>query len=266
MSTSGRVQRRGLAVTPLLVVALLCAVAALVVGVLMLNRMAGTDLSPPQESGTPAGVGTNGEIVVGPQGTVAVDYYYDYFCDSCRTLEKGLMVPILQMQRAGFAHVNYHPLTQNDGKTPESDYSSRSAGAAYCVANDSPEAFERFHEALMAHMPGSPQPGLRNNTLTDLARQAGADGTVGECVTQDRYEPFARVMTGQAALSGVSSTPQLFVAGRPIPLRLQTVEGVRALIMMESGFLSREELPWLDEDEVQRGTPAAVPGGTAVPW
>lgn len=259
-------RQRGIRCTPLLVVTLLCALAALAVGGLMLSRMAAEDVSSSRQAGPPAGVGTNGEIVVGPQNTVAVDYYYDYFCQSCRALEKGLMQPILQMQHAGFAHVNYHPLTQNDGKTPESDYSSRAAGAAYCVANDSPEAFERFHEALMAHMPDSPQPGLRNNTLTDLARQAGADGAVGECVTQDRYEPFAREMTVQAALAGVSRTPQLFVAGKPIPPRLQTPQGVRALILLEAGLLPEEKLPWLPADEVPWDTPAAVPGGTAVPW
>ena len=63
------------------------------------------------------------------------------------------MADINQLIDSGAIAADYYMVAILDSPST-ADYSSRSAGAAYCVADESKEAFRRFHAALYAQQPG----------------------------------------------------------------------------------------------------------------
>ena len=82
------------------------------------------------------------------------------------------------------------------------NYSSRAAGAAYCVADVSTEAFRRFHVALFARQPSETAATFPTDTqLAETARQAGADDA--DCIISERYSPMVQSL---AQATGIKST------------------------------------------------------------
>ena len=77
--------------------------------------------------------------------------------------------------------------------------------AAYCVADESKDAFRRFHAALYAQQPGETGASFPDNSqLIEVARQAGAGGRVPDCINKGKYVPMVQ---GLAAATGTQSTP-----------------------------------------------------------
>jgi protein-disulfide isomerase len=80
------------------------------------------------------------------------------------------------------------------------------------VADESTEAFRRFHAALYAQQPEEGVgPFPDNSRLTEVARQAGAAGKVPECISSGRYTEMAK---GLAAATNVQSTPTIRINGQ----------------------------------------------------
>lgn len=195
------------------------------------------------ELGPPVGVGTNGAIKVGAPGAADVDFYFDYFSPSSRTFDTDVVSVARAMQRAGFANVSYHPLARQDGKERDANFSTRAAGAAYCVADRSPLAFTDFHLRLFQRQPADRLPGLRNDELTQLAIDVGAPPEIRSCISGDRYEDYVAEMTQRAAEEGRVGFPALYVGGKLVPKYLLTPDGVRSLILVEGGFMNPDRLP-----------------------
>ena len=79
------------------------------------------------------------------------------------------------------------------------DYSSRAGNAAYCVADESNDAFRRFHTALYTKDIQPSESGTSfpdNAKLTELAREAGVVGKVPR-VHQGRQVPADGRRTGR---------------------------------------------------------------------
>lgn len=113
----------------------------------------------------------------GVQGAIAADYY---------------MVAILD-----------RPQNQN--------YSSRAGSAAYCVADESTDAFRRFHAALYALQPSETATTYpTDRQLAETAREADAKDTAFDCVKSSRN---IGLVQGLADATGISATPTLRVNG-----------------------------------------------------
>lgn len=197
----------------------------------------------PAYSSPPAGVGVDGGINVGFDNTTTVDLYFDYGCPECFADDMPLLKAAREMQRAGFANITYHPMVTLDKVRAGSDYSSRLAGAAYCVVNHAPDSFTAFHDALVAVTPENYRPGLSNPQLFDMAKKAGAGPEVDTCITSDTYEPYAAQMTVRALDQEIDSVPALLVDGEPVPAHLRTPKGMRAFILYKDGVMSEDRLP-----------------------
>jgi protein-disulfide isomerase len=79
------------------------------------------------------------------------------------------------------------------------------------VADESTEAFRRFHGALYAQQPEEGVgPFPDNSRLTEVARQAGVAGKVPDCISSGRYTEMAK---GLAAATKVQSTPTIRING-----------------------------------------------------
>jgi protein-disulfide isomerase len=93
------------------------------------------------------------------------------------------------------------------------NYSSRAGAAALCVADESMEAFRRFHTALFTTQVQPDERGTSfpdNAKLIEYARQAGVVGKVPDCINSGKY--LSKV-SGEAAAANVTATPTIKING-----------------------------------------------------
>jgi protein-disulfide isomerase len=135
--------------------------------------------------------------------------YEDFLCPACGNFEKQFGPTVSKLIDSGAVAADYYMVAILDRQG--GGYSSRSSNAAYCVADESTDAFRRFHAALYAQQPEEGVgPFPDNARLIEVARQAGVAGGVPECINSGRYEEMAG---GLAAATGVNSTPTIRING-----------------------------------------------------
>jgi protein-disulfide isomerase len=146
----------------------------------------------------------------GIEPKLVLSVYEDPLCPHCGAFEKAFGPTISKLIDGGAIAVDYY-LVGILNSASNQNYSSRASGAAYCVADESTEAFRRFHAALYAQQPseaGGTYP--TNAQLIETARQAGASGKVPECIDKGRYVEMA---SGMAEATEINATPTVRVNG-----------------------------------------------------
>lgn len=139
-----------------------------------------------------------------------VSLYEDFLCPACRSFEEQFGPTISQLIDSGAIAADYYMVSILD-RPQNQNYSSRAAGAAYCVASESKEAFRRFHAALYSQQPSETGTNYPDNArLVEIARQAGAAGNVPECINNGT---FVDMVSGLAAATEVQSTPTIRING-----------------------------------------------------
>jgi protein-disulfide isomerase len=141
---------------------------------------------------------------------VVLGLYEDFLCPVCGKFETQFGPTVNKLIDTGAVAADYYMVAildrQGDG------YSSRASNAAYCVADESTDAFRRFHAALYAQQP---QEGVGpfpdNARLIEVARQAGVAGGVADCINKGRYSDMAK---GLAGATGVQATPTIRINGQ----------------------------------------------------
>ncbi len=149
--------------------------------------------------------------------------YADYLCPFCAQFESANGSQIMQWVAEGKARLEYHPIAFLDRLSQGSNYSTRAANAAACVADVAPDAIPAFNDLLFANQPAEGSSGLSDSQLIAYAQQAGSDD-VTDCVEDQRYAGWVadateRSTTGQnvpedAIPKNVTSTPTVFVDGQ----------------------------------------------------
>jgi protein-disulfide isomerase len=142
-----------------------------------------------------------------------VSFYEDFLCPACGNFERGFGPTVSKLIDSGAIAADYYIVgllsrPQND------DYSSRAGNAAYCVADESIDAFRRFHTALYTK---EIQPSEAGTTFPDdaklieLAREAGVVGKVPDCIKAGKYIPM---VDGLATAAGIHATPTIRINGQ----------------------------------------------------
>lgn len=149
----------------------------------------------------------------GTEPKAVLSLYEDFQCPHCRSFEQAMGPTINKLIDSGAVATDYHLVAILD--TPTNDnYSTRSANAAYCVAEEdttpTKEAFRRFHGALFAQQPDEGAPAPDNASLIETARQAGVAGGVAECINNGNYDDM---VGGLAAAANINSTPSVRING-----------------------------------------------------
>ncbi|MGE2733888.1 DsbA family protein [Mycolicibacterium vaccae] len=143
-----------------------------------------------------------------PKALVSV--YEDFLCPHCGAFEAQFGPTINKLIDSGAIAVDYYMVGILD-RAQNKNYPSRAGSAAYCVADESVDAFRRFHSALFAQQPGEVGGAYPDNKrLIELARQAGVTGTVPECINKGTYEDMVR---GLASATEIKSTPSVRING-----------------------------------------------------
>jgi len=142
-----------------------------------------------------------------------VSFYEDFLCPACGNFERGFGPTVSKLIDSGAIAADYYMVgllsrPQND------DYSSRAGNAAYCVADESIDAFRRFHTALYTTdiQPSETSTTFPDNArLIELAREAGVVGKVPDCIKAGKYTPM---VDGLAAAAGIHATPTIRINGQ----------------------------------------------------
>jgi protein-disulfide isomerase len=142
-----------------------------------------------------------------------VTFYEDFLCPACGNFERGFGPTVSKLIDTGAIAADYYMVgllsrPQND------DYSSRAGNAAYCVADESIDAFRRFHTALYSKEIQPSETGTTfpdNAKLIELAREAGVVGKVPDCVNAGKY---IKMVDGLATSAGIHATPTVRINGQ----------------------------------------------------
>lgn len=147
----------------------------------------------------------------GSEPKVVVSLYEDFLCPHCARFERAFGPTIGKLISNGTIAADYYMVAILD-MPPNQNYSSRAGGAAYCVADDSVDAFVRFHSALYANQPDELSSAFPTDAdLAETARQAGAAGSVLDCIDSERYVPMVQ---GLAQAADVHATPTVRINGQ----------------------------------------------------
>jgi protein-disulfide isomerase len=157
---------------------------------------------------------TSSKLITNPGTTepkAVVSFYEDFLCPHCGAFEKAFAPTVNQLIDTGAAAADYYMVAILDSSQNQ-NYSSRAGGAAYCVADESTDAFRRFHAALFAQQPGEAGTAYPDNAqLIEIARQAGAGGKVADCINSGKYTALVK---GMAAAAKINSTPTVRINGQ----------------------------------------------------
>jgi protein-disulfide isomerase len=160
---------------------------------------------------------TSSNLITAPgtgQPTVVLSLYEDYLCPYCRRFEQTFGATVDKLIDTGAVAADYYMVAILD--RPGRDYSSRAGAAAYCVADQSIDAFRRFHAALYTHQPAETAASFPDNAaLIDTARQAGAGDAAANCVNNDTY---TQMVAGMADATNVTHTPTVRINGQDYDL------------------------------------------------
>ncbi|KJQ54073.1 DsbA family protein [Microbacterium sp. SA39] len=155
----------------------------------------------------------SGSIALGDgEDTVAV--FVDFQCPICKSFEDQFGPQLEAAAADGRITLEYHPIAILDRYSQGTEYSSRSAGAAVCVAESNPDLYLDYAKALFANQPAENSSGLTTEQLAGFATEVGADDAV-ECINDETYRKFG---AAQAKSNEISGTPTVKLNGTALDL------------------------------------------------
>ncbi len=165
---------------------------------------------------TPGVAAADGSIRIGPaDAKVVVGATEDFQCPSCRQFE-AISGPTLAELARGAAAVDYRPIAILN-RMSSTNYSTRAASAAYCVAEADITRWPAWHTAMFEQQPAEGGDGLPDDRLVEIARSAGIAGDdVSDCITSHRYANYVDANTKKATASGIEHTPTVTVDGAAV--------------------------------------------------
>lgn len=180
----------------------------------------------------------------GTEPKVVVSLYEDFLCPHCRDFEQKYGPTINQLIDSGAIRADFYMVAILDSPSNQ-NYSSRAANAAYCVADENKEAFRRFHAALYAQQPGESGTSFPDDKqLIEVARQAGAGGTVPDCINKGKY---LSMVDGLASAAGIQSTPTVKINGEEFDIATKTPEDfvnqIKSFVGDVPGLMERPAAP-----------------------
>lgn len=169
---------------------------------------AGGLVTPPADADETWPQGAFGEDVV------VVSVYSDFMCPFCSLFEESNGALLEELRQAGEVVLDVHPVAILDRYSNGTAFSTRSAGAAFAVAELSPEAFVEFNATMFANQPAENTDGLSDEQVAAFATAAGASDETVAAITDGTYRWWAAQATERASQDlGSLSTPTILLDG-----------------------------------------------------
>ncbi len=196
-------------------VAVVAVVAVVIGAVVWINNSA----SAPGEAPQAANINTETGAIVFGDGPDTVSTYVDFMCPFCNQFEQTEGETIKQLVDDGSITLELQPVSILDRLSQGTEFSSRSAAAMYAVAAADPDNAYAFMQAMYANQPAESTPGLTDEQIVQIARDAGVNVTAAleEDITSGTYVKFAKA---QQLPDGATGTPSLAVNGALVPVTM----------------------------------------------
>lgn len=195
---------------PILTTGFVLAFVAIIAVVVLVGNAAGN--APAKAPASAAINQETGAISMGT-GVTIVDEYLDFGCNHCKTWHSNSAAALSDLVERDLITLNIHPISILDNGFQGTEYSTRAAAAAYCVAEDNADAAYGFIDMLFKNQPFTGTPGLSDEQLVDYASKADAPGAES-CITSGEYKPFVTEMTQNTpTLAASIQTPTILVNG-----------------------------------------------------
>ncbi|WP_165069158.1 DsbA family protein [Marisediminicola senii] len=155
-------------------------------------------------------------------GPIAIQIYLDYFCPVCGAFEATNADQIATLIEQNAATLEIHPVAILDNQSLGTRYSTRSANAAACVANYSPNSFFDFSALMFENQPEEGTEGLTDDELVAITTDAGVEqaSSIEECITELEFGNWVEDATSRATgnedlqnENGQFGTPTVLVNG-----------------------------------------------------
>ncbi|UNK71640.1 thioredoxin domain-containing protein [Microbacterium sp. H1-D42] len=192
--------------------------------VVVLVALGGVVLWMNNQANDPGAAPTGSEIFNAETGAISfgdgedtVSVFLDFQCPACKSFEEQMGPALEQAAEAGKITLEYHPIAILDRYSQGTEYSSRSAGAAICVAENNPDLYLDYAKTLFANQPAENTSGLPTEQLAQFATQVGADDSVA-CITDETYRKYG---AAQAKAHEIGGTPTVDVNGERLNLQDQ---------------------------------------------
>ncbi|MFG6503175.1 DsbA family protein [Microbacterium sp. P05] len=159
-----------------------------------------------------------GAIAVG-SGENTVDTYVDFMCPVCNQFEQVYGSTLEQVSSDGTATLNIHPIAILDSQSQGTQYSTRSANAMYCVAEEDPANSLPFLQAMYENQPEEGTAGLDDDAIISIAQSVGAGDAAASCIQSGTYEKYVTALTRDTPIqegAGGISTPTIVVNGQTL--------------------------------------------------
>ncbi|WP_411375580.1 DsbA family protein [Arthrobacter sp. MPF02] len=142
---------------------------------------------------------------------VKVVAYIDFICPVCKRFEDTYNDALTGLRNEGKISLEYRPLGFLD-RMSSTNYSSRAANAAACVADQAPDKYAEYIDVLFTNQPAEGGAGLSDDRLKSLASEIGAD--INSCVDDKTFRPYVKYSTQLASNTGITGTPTVFIDGK----------------------------------------------------
>lgn len=207
-----------------------------------------------------------------PSSVLDIRIYSDYLCPICGGFEEANNEQIKKMVSDGIATVEIHPVAILDRLSMGTKYSSRSANAAACVANYSPDNFFAFNSLLFMNQPEENTAGLKDAELIEFAKEAGVVSKfkkVSQCIEDKAFKGWVAGATDRFTTNPLPNvatqperpgTPTIYVNGQLYEYTIDPATG-KFDPKEFSGFITKV----LGADFAEKSAPTASPTPTPTP-
>ena len=119
--------------------------------------------------------------------------------------------------KSGAATVEIHPIAILTTKSAGTQYSTRAANAAACVADYSPDPFFDFNTALFRDQPQEGTTGWDDGQLVSRAQSAGVGhlGNIKDCIDDRRFVNWVQAATVRALNGPIPNSDVRAIAAAP---------------------------------------------------
>jgi protein-disulfide isomerase len=159
---------------------------------------------------------------------VSIRIYLDYFCPVCNAFETANKAQLTNWLKKGAVTLEIHPISILDRSSLGTEYSTRAANAAACVANYSPDDFWAFTEEIYAKQPAEDTVGLTDAQILGVITDAKVQNIsqITPCVNKQKFKAWVgdattRALNGplpDSSAKAVSGTPTVIVDGVEYPI------------------------------------------------
>lgn len=148
---------------------------------------------------------------------VDIRIWVDFLCPVCNAFETANGEQIRGWLEDGSVTYEVHPISFLDRLSQGTKYSTRSANAAACVANYSPDSFFDYMQILFENQPAENSAGLDDATLVSLAEEAGVEkqSQIEKCVTDGQFANWVGQATLRAQAGPIPNSDVASIEGTP---------------------------------------------------